>query len=84
MHETSQKREELQHKTFVMMLWLLVIFGLPAVGAYFGGLWLDTTFKMRPLGTVICSIIALIISWTITIIIYKRFKKAFKRLDTQD
>lgn len=82
--DIEKKREELTHKTFLMMFHILWVVGIPAVGAYFGGRWLDTSYDMRPMGSVIASIIALIISWTVLIRMYKNMTNKYKELRIEE
>lgn len=62
------------------MLQILVIFGIPAIIAYFAGKWLDVTYDMRPTGSIIAIVIALAVSWALTIRIYRQLTKEFKDL----
>jgi len=76
----DQEQERLRHKSFLLMFRILVIFGIPAVLAYFSGLWLDTRFDMRPYGSLMALGVAVVCSWTITIRMYLRIDKEFREL----
>ncbi len=77
----QQKREAFQHKTFVLMLRILFIFGIPAVSGYFLGKYLDTRFNMRPLGSVLTLVFTFILSWTLVIRMYLKLEKERKAID---
>ncbi|MFB6182253.1 MAG: hypothetical protein ABEJ24_05160 [Candidatus Magasanikbacteria bacterium] len=79
--EIEEKRQELSHRVFIHMLEILAIFGIPAVGAYFAGSWLDRTYDIYPYGSIISGAVALIISWSITIRIYKKIKRRYSELE---
>ncbi len=76
----EQKREELRHKTFKLMLRVLIIFGIPAIIAYFAGNHLDSTYNMRPYGSLIAIMVALTISWIITFRMYVKLNREFRSL----
>ncbi len=80
----EKRREELTHKTFLMMFRILIIFGLPAIIAYFAGKWFDTTYNIRPNGTLATLAIAFITSWALTIRMYLKLDKAFKDLRKEE
>lgn len=82
--DIERKREELTHKTFLMMFHILWVVGIPAIGAFFGGRWLDTTYDIRPNGSILASVIALIISWTILIKMYKNITAEYRKLRTEE
>ena len=69
------------NKVFVMMLHILWIFGLPASAAYFTGRWLDQTYFIRPMGSVLAGAVALTISWIATFKLYKQIKADYRALD---
>lgn len=82
--DIEQRKYALTHKTFLMMFHILWVVGIPAVGAYFGGRWLDTTYDMRPYGSVIASVIALVISWSILIRMYKKITSEYRALRIEE
>lgn len=82
--DIEQKKQELTHKTFLMMFHILWVVGIPAIGAFFGGRWLDTTYDMRPYGSVIASVVALAISWTILIKMYKGITAEYRKLRIEE
>ena len=81
--EFEDKREALRHKTFVLMLRVLVIVGIPAFAAYFGGQWLDTRFDMRPTGSVIAAVIGMAISWIFIIRIYTQLRREYRAVEKE-
>ncbi|EKD67300.1 MAG: hypothetical protein ACD_48C00486G0001 [uncultured bacterium] len=88
MDELDQQQEVLRHKTFLLMFRILLIFGIPAVLAYFAGGWLDKSYDMRPYGSLMALGVAIVTSWTITIRIYlkvdKEFRELRKKMDERD
>ncbi len=77
----SDKREELHHKAFLIMFKILIIFGIPAFASFFVGRWIDVTHDMRPYGSLIAIIAAMIISWSVVIRLYLNLTKEYKALD---
>lgn len=80
----ADRREALRHRTFLMMIHILVIFGVPAIGSFFLGRYLDAQFDMRPYGSLIAIALALVISWLITIRAYKSITQAFRQLERDE
>jgi hypothetical protein len=80
----EQKREALVHKTFVLMFRILIIFAIPAIIAYFLGQWIDTTYDIRPKGTLMVLPIAFITSWVLVIRIYQKLTKQFQALREEE
>lgn len=88
----SQSKEsrmaDFQHKTFVLMFHILLIFGIPAILAYFVGRHLDTTYSIRPYGTLAVLGIAFVTSWTLVFRMYFRLERERKEIeamvDTED
>lgn len=80
----QQKREAFQHKTFVLMLRILFIFGIPAVTGYFLGKYLDNRFDMRPVGSVLTLIATFVFSWTLVIRMYLKLEKERKKIDYEE
>jgi len=62
------------------MFRILLIFGIPALVAYFLGGWIDTTYHMKPYGTLAVLGVAFVLSWTLTIRMYFKIDKAFREL----
>jgi len=60
------------------------VVGIPAAGVFFAGRWLDTTYAMRPYGSVIASIVSLVISWTLLIYMYKRISNEYRLLKEEE
>ena|SRR3989344_5000246 len=71
-------RESYRHKTFLMMFEVLVIFGAPAVAAYFLGKYMELSKAMHfgILGT------AFVISWAIMIARYKSISRKLKEVNS--
>ena len=63
------------------MFRILLVFGIPAIGAFFLGRWADATYNMRPYGSMLAILGAAAISWAITIRIYINLTKEYKKLD---
>lgn len=80
----KNKREQLHHKAFMMMFKILVIFGIPAIVAFFAGRWIDTTYAMRPYGSVLMIILAMILSWGLTIRLYIKLTREYKALEIEE
>ncbi len=84
MENGQEKREAFRHKTFVLMLRLLFIFGIPAAAGYFIGNYLDVRFNMRPFGSVLTLIATFILSWTLVIRMYLKLEKERRMIDGAD
>ncbi len=84
LHSIQQKREELTHKTFTLMFRILIIFGIPAILAYFSGAWLDSTYGIRPYGTLAVLAVAFVSSWYGVLRIYQSLQKQYRELDKQE
>ncbi|MBT4153467.1 MAG: AtpZ/AtpI family protein [Candidatus Magasanikbacteria bacterium] len=78
------KKEALMHKTFIMMLQVVVVFGVPAFVAYFAGAYLDQTYDMRPFGSIAMGGLGFITSWVIIIQMYRKLAKDFRALDARE
>ncbi|MFB6225889.1 MAG: hypothetical protein ABEJ02_00895 [Candidatus Paceibacteria bacterium] len=81
--EIQEKKRELSHRVFIHMLEILAIFGIPAIGAYFIGSWLNDKYDIYPYGSVIAGAVALAISWAITIKIYRNIKQSYRELEAK-
>jgi len=81
---SQSRRDAIQHKLFVSMLHILWIFGIPAVGAYFAGTWLDTTYDMRPIGSMLAGVVALTISWVFIIRLYRRLVAEYRAIEVEE
>lgn len=79
----EERKQELWHKTFLMMFKILVVFGLPAVIAYFLGGWLDQKFSIEPYGTVGVLAAAFIFSWAIVLKMYFNLSEEYKQLEQE-
>ena len=82
--ELEEKRDKYVHKIFYLMLEILVIFGAPAVVAYFLGAWLDARFTTEGKTLQMTALaVAFVTSWVITIMKYRRIDRQLKDLDKQ-
>lgn len=84
MSSIEERRQELVQKTFRLMLRILLIFGIPAFVGYFVGEWIDTTYDVRPNGTVGVLAITFVISWAMIIRMWKKLNAQFKALDEEE
>lgn len=80
----EERKAQLMKKTYRMMFAILLIFGIPAIPAFFAGRWLDQTYNMRPVGSVIALIVAAIISWTIMIRVYLNIRAELKNIQKDE
>ncbi|OIO20159.1 MAG: hypothetical protein CO029_03845 [Candidatus Magasanikbacteria bacterium CG_4_9_14_0_2_um_filter_41_10] len=80
MDSIDLEQEQLRHKTFLSMFRILLIFGIPAIVSYFLGGWIDTTYDMKPYGTLSVLGVAFLLSWTLTIRMYFQIDRAFREL----
>ena len=76
----SQEREQLLKKTFHMMFRVALIFGIPAIMAYFIGSWVDGRWNIRPYGTLSVLAVAFITSWAFVIHMYIQLDQQFRNL----
>ena len=84
-HKTiEQKKEELTHKTFLLMFRILVIFGIPAIAGFFIGKYLDITYDIRPYGTLGVLLTTFLFSWILTIRMYIKIRQEFKVLEAEE
>jgi len=81
--EIQEKKRKLSHRVFIHMLEILAIFGVPAIGAYFAGSYIDQRYNIYPYGSMLSGAVALTISWGITIHIYKKIKKKYAELEQE-
>lgn len=84
MGTVQQDREALTNRTFRLMLQILVIFGVPAGIAFFVGRWIDTTYDIRPNGTLAVLGVSFVLSWGITIMLYRKISREFKELEKRE
>ncbi len=84
MGTVQEDREALTQRTFKLMLQILVIFGVPAAIAFFVGRWIDSSYDIRPNGTLAMLGISFVISWGITIVLYRKISRQFKELDRRE
>ncbi|PIT86944.1 MAG: hypothetical protein COU33_00395 [Candidatus Magasanikbacteria bacterium CG10_big_fil_rev_8_21_14_0_10_43_6] len=80
----EERKEALVHRTFVLMFRILLIFGLPAIAAFFIGRWIDTTYEIRPKGTLAVLGSAFVLSWTLVIRIYTKLSAQFRALQHEE
>jgi len=80
----QERKAQLMKKVYRMMFAILIIFGIPAVVAYFAGAWIDSTYEIRPAGSIISLIIAAVISWIIMIRIYLNIQNEWKVIQNEE
>jgi len=80
----EQRKEELLHKTFMLMFRILVIFGIPAAAGYFLGQTIDQHFDIRPHGTLAVLFCTFCFSWVLMIRMYVKLRNEFKELEKQE
>lgn len=78
--DVQKERDALTHKTFQLMIRVAIIFAIPAAVAYFVGKWIDTTYDVRPTGTLIVLGISFVGSWAVVIRMYLKLDKEFRAL----
>ena len=83
-NDIRKRKEALTHKTFVMAVQVIFVFGIPAFGGLFLGNWLNANTSLAPNGRVITLSIAFVLSWTIIIFMYRKLAKQFKALDKEE
>jgi uncharacterized membrane protein (DUF485 family) len=76
-----KKRDNHVHRLFYMMLEFFVIFGVPALIAFFLGDHLDNYFDSGRLWKIVLLAIAFVISWIIVVIRVRKITKELKALD---
>jgi len=79
-NELEERREALNHKTFKMMLSIAIMFGVPAAIGFFIGKWIDTTYDMRPTGTLLTLGATFIFSWLLVIRVYRNLTHEYRML----
>jgi len=84
MANISQEKDALMHKTWLLMIRIAFIFGIPAAIAYFVGKYIDTTYDMRPNGTLAVLAVSFVFSWVLTIREYKKLSRAFRELEQRE
>lgn len=80
----EDKRQALHDKTFRLMFRVLVIFGLPALAGYWVGKWVDTTYDMRPYGTLMVLGVTFAFSWALVIRMYLQITKEYRALEQEE
>ncbi len=78
MKELEKQKEALMHKSFTMMFRVALIFGLPAAAAFFVGRYLDTTYSIRPWGSVGVLAVTFLGSWIAVIKMYLKLDKELR------
>ncbi|MBU0660735.1 hypothetical protein KKG22_00980 [Patescibacteria group bacterium] len=81
---TTDKREELIHKTFVSMIKILFIFGIPALIGFFVGRYMDKTYDISPYGSLVTLACTFILSWLMTIRLYMSISQNFRVLKQEE
>jgi hypothetical protein len=78
----QQRMDEFQHKTFVLMFRVLLIFGIPAIVGYFVGDWLDATYDIRPYGSLAALAVTFITSWALVFRMYMSLERERKHIES--
>lgn len=85
MEKTKEQRmADFQHKTFVLMFRILVIFGAPAAIAFFVGRHFDTTYDIRPYGSLAVLAVAFVFSWFLIFRMYMKLEKERKEIEAME
>lgn len=84
MPSAQEKRESLSNKTFLLALSLIGIFGVPAIIGFFVGRWVDSTYDMRPYGSMAVLAVTLIFSWILVIRMYLKLTNEYKRIREEE
>lgn len=79
----KRTREGYKAKAFRLMVEMAFIFGLPAIGAYFGGRALDLRFNTGKLYLLILLAVAFILSWTLVILIVRKLNRELRDVDAR-
>lgn len=79
--ELEKVREQYRSEAFKLMLYVLVIFGVPATLAVLLGRWLDGVLVTGKLYTIVLLVVAFVGSWVIMIIRYRAIDKKLKEVD---
>jgi len=79
--EISNKRFELQRKSFSFLVQMVVVIGVPAGLAAYYGKKIGMNQGTHPRTMILFMIAALIVSWAIILIRFFRFTKEFSELD---
>lgn len=75
------KQEDLRHKAFMQMLYIALIFAIPAAIAFFVGNYFDKIHDSGRQYKLIALAISFVLSWTITIFQYRKIDKEFKEIE---
>jgi uncharacterized membrane protein (DUF485 family) len=78
-----KKRDSHVSRLFYMMLEFFLIFGLPALAAFFAGRALDSALGTGRMWIIICLIAAFILSWVIVVLRVRKITKELKILDAR-
>lgn len=76
----------LMQRTLLLMGRILLIFGIPAALAGFGGHYIDERYGFEPYGSLILFLCAVIFSWTLVIRLYlqmERERREYEARETQ-
>ena len=78
-----KKRDNHVSRLFYMMLEFFLIFGLPALAAFFAGRALDNALGTGRMWIIICLIAAFILSWVVVVLRVRKITKELKVLDAK-
>jgi hypothetical protein len=80
----QQRMDEFQHKTFVLMFRVLLMFGIPAILGYFVGDWLDQTYDIRPYGSLAALAVTFLLSWVLVFRMYFALERERKQIEAME
>ena len=80
MSSVEKRREALTHKTFILSLSVLGIFGVPAIIGFFVGRWVDVSYGVRPYGSMAVLAVTFLFSWVLIIRLYLKLTKEFAKI----
>lgn len=81
MIDLKNTRESIRTKTFVLMLEMVVIFGLPAILAVVIGKQIDLYYNSGKVGTFIALGCAFLFSWFLVIRKYQKINRELKEIN---
>ena len=79
--ELISRRSAFQHRAFRLVLEVAVIFGIPALLAFFLGRYIDNAAGTDTKWILVCLAVSFIFSWVIMIIQYRKIDRELKLLD---
>lgn len=83
MSDIENRRQKLMDKMWMLMIQIGFIFGVPAGIGFFVGKYIDSTYQVRPMGTVGVLGLTFVLSWVITIKLYSKMNRELRDLDEE-